>query len=270
MKTDIIIPVGHIEGLNDIRERTRSLLFSIRTFYQRHPADVSLVVVCQNVPTMAAQLTAAGVRVVQVTSPVFNKSWCINVGARLTSGDIIIIAESDMWAERPYLHQIGPWMDGLNIPWCIAWETLFYTMQQQKYQIISTRAGVKCSAANTTAPRPNYSEGGFVAFRRSFFSLIGGCNEWMQELGGIDNDLALRARLKSGYYKAYPMRVYHLWHPQVRQRTRPSRIKNVEILNYTKKHTTKMINILFKQQAGDPRTPYCSRVSWAGEIRKYP
>jgi hypothetical protein len=274
MSVDVIIPLGHIPGLNNLEERAASLFFAIRTFYKRHPLkDVRVLVVCQNLPSWAARLAREGVRSILIQYPVFNKSWCINVGVRNSVADFIVIAESDMWCAHPYLHVLGDWMNENALSWCYAWNKLYYTTKPQKTDILKRQGlmpvnGLQCLPANTVTPTPNYSEGGFVAFRREFFKSIGMCNEWMQELGGIDNDIALRARTISGSARAFPLAVYHLWHPRVRQRERPSRRKNVEILNYTKSHCMKMIEILRRQRAGDPRAPYCSTVSWAREIRR--
>lgn len=257
MNLSVIIPLGDMAGGTGLQERLVSLLYALQSFYLKHK-DTETIIVAQNIQVEFP----ASVRVINVEYPVFNKSWLINIGAKAANADYICIAESDMWADRPYLEGVIPWMKAHSPKWCFAWNRLFYTGLEEKNAIIETDC---CPLERPTAvvrPTPGYSEGGLLMFQRAFFFSIGMCNEWLQELGGIDNELARRATYAAKSYTCYSKTTCHLWHERVRQRRAPTRLKNVDIYKYVKANPSDTIRVLKKYPGGNMAAPVCKAISF--------
>jgi hypothetical protein len=261
----VIVPIGDAYGGKAMPERWEALAFAIRTFYAKHDI-LELVIVLQN--TILPEKVVAAInrfmcpgkryaKIIPIEYPIFNKGWCCNVGARSARFNTIAIAESDMWAPKPYLNGIT------KCEWIIAWDNLCYTSEVHRKMILSgkmiDRDIAERRGSTFVHPKVGSSEGGMVLFDKKFFFSIGGCNEWFEDLGGPDNELARRAQFASKTYLMYSNQdVYHLWHPRCRSLKSKSRLKNVEIYKLTCKNLAAFNVFLSKQQFGNPEAPLCA------------
>lgn len=268
MRADItcIIPLADMTGKEEhFSERIATLNFSLKNFYALHK-NICTLIVCQNINSKKPwsriiELPDDTCRIIEVSYPVFNKPWLFNVGVSNSNSSFICLAESDMYAKEPYFERVAAAMIDNSWKWCFGWNRLCYTTLEEKRAILSGRT-FDDTGSRWVRPTRGYSEGGFVFFRRQFYDRIGGGNEWIQELGGPDNEMAARARFNSGQYDAYPARVYHLWHPKTRDKVRPTRKHNVGILHYFNRKPTAITNLLTKQIHGNPNAPYCKYKSF--------
>jgi hypothetical protein len=168
------------------------------------------------------------IKIISVQHPTFNKGWICNIGVNAASHDDIVIAESDMYvADNSYFLKLFTFVETLNIPWCIGWRTLLYSTAEAKKLILS--GGSPTAPMQTVHARHGGAEGGLVYFKRPFYKSIGGMNEWMEGLGGMDNDLAFRAHYVSEQYQALRATVVHLHHADSPMKSHPTRQVNQRI-----------------------------------------
>jgi hypothetical protein len=260
-EVSVIIPIGDAYNGKAMPDRWEALAFSIRTFYAKHKA-LELVIVLQDtmmpgkVVDVINKFMCLGKRyakIIPIEYKTFNKGWCCNVGAKAARFNTIAIAESDMWAPKPYLNEIT------ECDWIIAWDNLCYTSEVHRKMILSGIAVSNDIAERRGSmfvhPTIGASEGGMVLFNKKFFFSIGGCNEWFEELGGPDNEIARRAQFASKTYIMHNQTVYHLWHPKCRNLKNPIRLKNVKLYKSTCRHLKEFNTFLSKQQFGNPEAP---------------
>lgn len=248
-----IIPISNAYNGKAMPEREEALSFGIKNFYSKHD-DIEIVVVAQNyIPTgELAETIRKHARIISLDYPVFNKGWCINVGARHSCGDILCIAESDMYSTEKYLNKAA-----LSLRhWKIAWNRLIYTTKEQRNEVLF---GKEIVSSEYSIPKRGSSEGGIVLFKKEFFIKIGGCNEWFEELGGPDNEIAYRAHIESMEYPTHPQTIYHLWHEKCRVKNSLSRIRNKALYQSTINHPLKFNRFLAKQNFGNVEFPLCSK-----------
>ena len=255
-----------------MRLREEALVHSINTFYSKH-TGIELIFVCQNY-TLPDKIESECNEFydpnkgnipteIRLDYPVFNKGWCINVGARAAKYDTICIAESDMWAPDPFLNDAVKYINNKEYRWCFGWNKLLYTSEVEREKVLSGESFQLVSTGiNIVAPKVGGSEGGFVLFNKKFFFDIGGCNEWFEELGGPDNELARRAGDASHTYIKYHQFVYHLWHKPCRDNELFTRKHNRILYCHTVANIQKTNRLLRKQPFGNIESPLCSTKSY--------
>jgi len=255
-----------------MRLREEALCHSIDTFYSKH-TGIELIFVCQNY-TMSENLFTECAKFKNIDKgniaieallnyPVFNKGWCINVGARIAKYDTICIAESDMWAPEPFLNDAAKHMNDKEYKWCFGWNKLLYTSENERKKVLSGESFQIISVGkNIVFPKRGGSEGGFVLFNKKFYFDIGGCNEWFEELGGPDNELARRAEAVSCTYVKFNQFVYHLWHKPCRDNDRFTRKHNRKLYCHIVGNIQKTNRLLRKQPFGNTEHPLCSTKSY--------
>lgn len=261
----VVIPLGNAFDGKAMSERYEALKFAIENFYLKHPA-VEIILVCQNFEPPQVE----GIKVVRLSYVTFNKGWCINVGARVASGKYLCIAESDMFCYDANLVDTIGFMCNRSVPlkWCFAWSALVYTTEEQRKMIMQCEAIT--GDLNTVEPKSGMSEGGLVMFERDFFlNTLGGCNEWFEELGGPDNELARRAQTATGTYSAYPQVVYHLWHPKCREKMRPTRLMNRLLYRSTVLHAAEFNAFLAEQWCGYMDSPAIAKKTFRKAWKEY-
>ena len=139
--------------------------------------------------------------------------------------------------------------------WGFAWNDLYYTTKEEKRYVMDGNKLIRFTTGRRTKPQRRKAEGGLVLFDTQFFKDMGWANEWIQELGGPDNDLAERARYETGYYRAFPQRVFHLWHERVPLKNRPTRIDNIHIIRMTRRQPSRMQAFLKQMMPGRTQEP---------------
>lgn len=268
MKIDVIIPLCNLLPIS-LSERLLSLDRALHDFYAMQSADVQVILVEQSLDGKYPYLDAVvrpdklKCEAVSLQYPIFNKCWCINAGVRVCRGDLVIIADSDMYCRDSYLEHAGKWFRAQGLKWAFAWDKLLYTTDEEKKTLI-TGQRIQHPAKfgkRFVLPARGYSEGGLVMFDVDFFWQIGGANEWLQELGGPDNELSRRAEWASTTYEMYPQTVYHLTHPQRPKGQRPTRKENKRVYHSVVTSTHAAVKFLRKNRGGGV-APKCSQLKW--------
>ena len=263
----VIIPLANAYNGSAMPQREEALSFALENFYAKH-SEIEVILVCQNYDLpMSVYDSLQAVKnnkIIALQYPVFNKGWCCNVGARAAMYDHICIAESDMWCDKPYLNNAVAFMVREKLSWCFGWNSLTYTDYSSRESIVKYNKLFSEPGILTVSPKRGSSEGGIVLFSRAFFLAIGGCNEWFEELGGPDNELAFRAKAASGSYIAFPQKVYHLWHPRVRDNGDDTRKRNRSLYKYTVKNVRAVNRFLSRCGFGNKNFPLCLHQKFVG------
>ena len=253
MSVSVIIPVSALV-MKAVPKRLEALQYAIKDMY----TGVEVIVVEQSLDGKFYFLPhLKGVRCVELRHPVFNKGWCMNVGAKHANNDHLVFADADMYVKASYLRQFKEWLSARGCLWAFAWNRLIYTNDQQRYVALNNNGGLHGLPHET--PRRGLSEGGLVGFYKPFFYGIGQYNECIVELGGPDSEIIIRAYNKTKTYDMFNQTVFHLWHPQIPKRTRPTRRQNIQIIHRLKKDVFRGIQWLCEQKQGDENGPLSKR-----------
>ena len=132
----------------------------------------------------------------------FNKCWLYNIGVKNAKSNRIILGESDCAPANPlYFGRLLNFIEEKKCPWAYCWEKIYYLKENLS------------EVKRSYAPRIGGPEGGLVYFRKDYYWDIGGANEWMNNLGAMDNELMARARFGTPrqIFKV-PERIFHYWH----------------------------------------------------------
>jgi hypothetical protein len=263
---DIIVPLCNYYK-NSFGHRIAAIKYIYQNFFIKQKGLGKIIYVEQALETRTPYLDEIRcfaiqnpgpykVALVGVKHPVFNKQWCINVGVKNTESPDIVIADCDIWGRDNIFDRTFRLMRLSNSPWAFAWNRMVQTDEKERGDCIIE--GCFPIGSRSVVPSRGGFEGGFVAFKRQFFIDIGMANEEMTELGGVDNDIVMRAEYASGQYLKNPAVAVHLWHPRPRiqdRRSRPSRVENIKILLEGKKDIGAYIERLKKKNFGDYKCP---------------
>lgn len=190
--------------------------------------------------------------IIHINYPIFNKSWCYNVGANTSISDYLLFGESDIFVDESYYEKLMTFISNIGaLKWFYAWNNLHY-LDKDNFTII-----------RNTVPQKGMAEGGLCFFNKKFFWSIGGYNEHIQELGGIDNEIIRRAEFITNSYPMFDYTIIHKWHPihnlkKDKWKNSTHRKHNRKIYNYTKQYPQKIINILKKYNQGQLQQPCCT------------
>ena len=210
--TSYIIPYR----ASDDPER-RANLEAVLTWLGGQPLAEIIIVEQDVAPTLGNLPPVPSLRVVSTySSQPFNKSWAMNVGARVASGSLLAFGDADLLC--PGLPRaIAGARQG--IPVVRAFGRAIDLGPQDSARLRAdlsrlsdpglTTLGNNRTAVGETPPLC----GGLVVFQRAIFALVGGWDERFQGWGGEDDAMALklqRAGIQPGVVNDIP--AFHLHH----------------------------------------------------------
>jgi len=138
----------------------------------------------------------------------YNRSWALNVGARLARGDLLVLHDGDMLAPRDYaaelLRQAAAGYEVLNLK-----RFIFYLGPDASCALAG--AGLPALEAPAEDVVQNLEAGGSLAVTARAFAELGGFDEAFVGWGGEDNDFWERAQTRTVYPWGY-LPLLHLWH----------------------------------------------------------
>ena len=262
---DVIIPCSAMLP-QSVEDRVENINFGLQHFFGNQTACNLRVIVIEQcldgheyfLPHIEEKYCE--VEKVRIDWPKFNKQWCINVAAKhYALSDNICVAESDMWSDEDYFAEALEYFDARGLRWMFLWNRLYYTEPEEKDKILASLQLREHVAKQICIPRHGYSEGGVVMFKKELLLGIGGGNEWIEELGGPDNDLASRSFAATRTYDAFNAMVYHLSHPGLKKTRKGQRKKNIAIIRDMSKDPKRHNRYLRRCNFGDKKAPLCSK-----------
>lgn len=194
----------------------------------------------------------------------FNKPWLYNIGVKLSDDNDIVISEMDTIypSKHDYIH-LPKLIRETKRKWFFCWDKIIYMDESNKLP------------ERVDSPRQGMAEGGIVYIDRQTYINIGGSNEWIIELGGIDNELARRLEYYDKGYNTIDKTLIHRWHPRHRLKDNDwveskYREDNRKIYNFVKKYPQKAIGILktHYNKMGNENGPICDRIPESPFIAK--
>jgi len=201
---DYIIPVANInnDGFNHRLKNLNSILRVIPDFVNVIIVEQMINPIYKLYSNNLDQLsTDLNLMKKLVRFHTFNKGWLNNIGVRNSKTNNIILAEGDININRQYFIGLKDFILKNKYKWFFAWNKIIYWDETLSKKL------------RVDSPRKGMAEGGLVYFDKDFYWNIGGSNEFFQELGGIDNELATRARFASNEDKSFEGTINHMWHP---------------------------------------------------------
>lgn len=235
----VIIPFAILDEYGDIRKE--NLKHCIESFLKQK-GEVEVIVAEQKGNSVPEELKDK-VKHIEVGNPVFNKSILVNKGVEKSSFEKIVITESDMYVPKEnYLLNLGNWAK--KKLWGIAWDRLLYTSKEQREELFSN--GKTAFKGRVVSSKVGCAEGGLVYIDKGFYYRIGRMNEYIEMLGGYDNEFASRARSVSGYDDKFHGRAYHLWHPIFPKSKYKERKENKRICFTVRRHPRQAVRFLKK------------------------
>lgn len=175
----------------------------------------------------------------------FNKSWMYNVGYKYALTNKLLFGESECYTFDPcYFDNLYTFVESYNLHFCMGWNRIKYIDKDNHTLEID-----KFFKRGST-------EGGIVYFRKKFFEMIYGYNEFIELLGGMDNEINNRAYYYIHDIPLFESTLYHLWHP--RETKNEIRKQNIKVINgsiskSSFKNPDKVINILSRYKIGGDR-----------------
>lgn len=194
----------------------------------------------------------------------FNKPWLYNIGIGLSHGDDIVISEMDtVYLSKDDYDHLAKSINGTDRKWFFCWNKILYMDDENG------------SPERVDVPRRGMAEGGIIYIRRRTYIDIGGSNEWIIELGGIDNEFARRLEYHTGSYNTLNKTLVHRWHPRHRLKDNDwvestYREDNRKIYNFVKRYPKESTSILksYYDKMGNENGPICDRVPKSPFIAK--
>jgi len=250
---DFIIPVGNVGG-SDFDDR----VISVQKIIDSFPKDVHIIIVEQitknELVTFEVILEENDhVTYIPVEYPTFNKPWLYNIGSKNCKTNHLLLGETDCTPENPkiYFEKLIKQMVRYNINWSFGWNRILY-FNSDYTEILRDDKPIK-----------GYAEGGIVYFNLDYYWLIGGSNEWIKELGGIDNELIRRAET-DGAYRAFDWTIHHHYHDKCIMKNGIYQQDNREIFIYVQSYPRRSTALLseFKNKMGSLDKPICDEVEW--------
>jgi hypothetical protein len=250
-KFDLLIPVSNAGG-DDFYDRLKNVQMTVNATPAQY---VNLYIIEQIIdesyPTFYNNLKLRkGVNYISCSYKEFNKSWLYNIGYKQSKSEYIILGESDCTPNCPFRYYKDMLKYVKTRLWFFGWSKLIYLDKTGK------------AVVKVVEPKRGYAEGGFVFFTREYFARIGYANEFIEHLGGIDNELADRARLFQSD-DMFKWTIFHHWHrpSYMKDFRKGSRSKNTSICRNVRTNTGAYIDKLRSLNVGSSK-PLKQTMSW--------
>jgi hypothetical protein len=205
---EVSFVIGH-RGL----ERLPHLLATLRSIAGQRNVRFECILVEQSVAPEVQDHLPAWVRYLHTPLPApempYCRAWAFNVGARMASGELLILHDNDLLIPQDYtcdhLRLLHQGWEVINLK-----RYIFYLSRQATHRLFETEAGPSLREAPESILQ-NAEGGGSLAIARDAYFAIGGFDEAFIGWGGEDNELWDRA-LTRRLYPFGHLPLVHLWH----------------------------------------------------------
>jgi predicted glycosyltransferase involved in capsule biosynthesis len=256
-KMTVIVPfsnqnTGRLESLNHLlnvidKQDLRVLDGNGNPTSQR---DWEFILVEQIIGDNYTKLDSKGIpdkHIVIRNDQAFNKSWCMNIGAKHANTDWLVFCDADTLFGKEYLYKVNLWRHKTipNDPFFIGWNTLMKLPGKDE------------PVARTLDPTAALTAGGVFWIKKDFFWKVGGMNENYFGYGGEDNDFWIRVNTDLGSQnlinvRCSPYAIVHMYHDDAVPS--PERFYHLDrVHQYPKEITRRLVNR--KESLGNLESP---------------
>jgi hypothetical protein len=248
------------------RERLSQLQQTIRSVFAQTQVDIECVVIDQSRVPLAGEMPPYVVYrhlAKEHVPPGWHKAWAFNVGARISSGEILIFQDGDICVPQRYASEVVRTISGEGYEAASLQRFLFYLdPPATRYALSRGHFDLR------RYPKRVYQnwKGGTIAVRRDVFLALGGFDEGFVDWGGEDDEFYDRCgTVRHCRYGFLPF--VHLWHPSQPDRKQSSNLNISQIMPWRMQiPAADRIAELTGRDFGnplhpDPLTSYKSRIS---------
>jgi glycosyltransferase involved in cell wall biosynthesis len=196
-------------------ERRRNFLQIIRCLMEQSYRNKEIVVVEQSLDgCFYWETLGTHVEIIykQVRWTPFNLSWCYNVGARLSSGRLLVFLGGDVLIGSDYLGLVA---ETVKSEYSCGWNRALY-LNDRGVGMVSEcyRSDIESRGYESVrTPEDGSGWGLSTIFRRGFFfETLGGFNETYESWGGEDTDIHIRANHATNTDDQLDYTILHLPH----------------------------------------------------------
>jgi hypothetical protein len=203
------------DGTAQRRANLVSVLNWLRTL-----SEVEIIVIEQDEAPSAACAAQEGMRWVFVYNPgPFNKSWGLNVGARLTTSALLAFGDADVICAPAWPQALRLLRE--QFPVVKPYRRIVDLSEQESVCVRAGQWDFQPQRAPDEAPNRE-AQGEFIVFagglflvRREVFDRVGGFDEAFLGWGGEDDAMTLRLIASSAPMHTLDLApAMHLWHPR--------------------------------------------------------
>ena len=149
------------------------------------------------------------------------RSWTLNAGARVASGEVLVLHDNDMLVPRAYASEIlARYASGYEV---INLKRFVFYLAESDSRAIASNRSIEIGEPMDAVVQ-NLEAGGSVAVSRDAYMAIGGYDESFVGWGGEDNEFWERAQTRRVWPFGY-LPILHLWHssqPRKRHASNPT------------------------------------------------
>ncbi len=246
-RVSIIIP---IRG----RDRLPQLRYCLSTLFAQRGCRLEILVVEQDRERLIQSDLPEGIRYFHARSEQsgadFNKSWALNVGARMAGAEYLLFHDADMLAPSDYVRSVCGVLDqGFE-----AVRPVRLVVDLNKTQTERLYGGGRLENLRSLSDFVQNCPALFAVRKRAYWR-IGGHDEAFSGWGGEDDELVQRLRTQRLWEGGFAPLV-HLWHPPQSGKSRqdPAKVSLIE----AKARTTveERISDLAREELGGLSTPH--------------
>ena len=140
----------------------------------------------------------------------FSKAKVINKSVEKSKGDILVIADADIFFSPSLLEASIKHLD--THAWVIPFRYVLNISKKSTRDLLEIKPQWPIPINLETHPRPYAAMGGVNIVPRKHFETVGGFDERFVGWGGEDDAFAASLNTLCGYVKRTDTTLYHLWH----------------------------------------------------------
>lgn len=140
----------------------------------------------------------------------FPKAKVINEAVKKSNGEILVIADADLFFDPSLLEQAIKQLE--NNAWVIPFKKVFNISKKSTQELLKTEPVWPVPIELETRKRKYAAMGGINIVPRKYFDKVGGFDERFVGWGGEDDAFAASMNNICGYVKRMDGTLYHLWH----------------------------------------------------------
>ena len=238
-KPDTVTRSCLIAFRNENEHRLSALYFVLKQLSQLSDAEIILIEQDVSASVEPEKLPEnCAYRFVYNDGP-FNRSWAINMAAKIATGEILIVHDADMFLGIHELEdsiaQIHEGIEAVN-----PYDTLIDLNVDESAKLLSGSKQLDISRTNEDLDRQHIRHvlpfcGGIYIITRELYFAVGGMDERFQGWGAEDNAMEMRIEASSRKIRTDASNIaFHIWHgdPKIRSDpSNPSYVRNTALIS---------------------------------------
>jgi hypothetical protein len=149
-------------------------------------------------------------------SELFSRSEAINKASKKATGDIFVIADSDLFYNPEIIHQSIKILE--RFAWVVPYHKVHYIDEESTKRVLGSEPEwpVKMNLDTWTLnATKNITVGGLNILPKKNFEMVRGFDERFRGWGGEDEGFESAVNTLCGHYVRIDTDIFHLWHPRL-------------------------------------------------------